>query len=36
VLVKPLERIRVIDLTMWAFEPAAGGVLAHRRAGVVA
>jgi len=25
----PLTGIRVIDLTMWAFVPAAGGALSH-------
>jgi crotonobetainyl-CoA:carnitine CoA-transferase CaiB-like acyl-CoA transferase len=33
--VKPLNGIRVIDLTMWAFVPAAGGVLAHWGADVI-
>src|SRR5438477_12618282 len=30
-----LEGIRVIDLTMWAFVPSAGGVLAHWGADVI-
>jgi crotonobetainyl-CoA:carnitine CoA-transferase CaiB-like acyl-CoA transferase len=33
--VKPLDGIRVIDLTMYAFVPAAGGVLAHWGADVI-
>ncbi len=31
----PLSGIRVIDLTMWAFVPAAGGVLSHWGADVI-
>ncbi len=30
-----LEGVRVIDLTMWAFVPSAGGVLAHWGADVI-
>jgi crotonobetainyl-CoA:carnitine CoA-transferase CaiB-like acyl-CoA transferase len=30
-----LDGIRVIDLTMWAFMPSAGGVLAHWGADVI-
>ena len=30
-----LDGVRVIDLTMWAFVPAAGGVLAHWGADVI-
>jgi crotonobetainyl-CoA:carnitine CoA-transferase CaiB-like acyl-CoA transferase len=32
---QPLNGIRVIDLTMWAFVPAAGGVLSHWGADVI-
>ncbi len=32
---KPLAGVRVVDLTMWAFVPAAGGVLAHWGADVI-
>lgn len=32
---KPLDGVRIIDLTMWAFVPAAGGVLAHWGADVI-
>src|SRR5438094_26591 len=31
----PLAGIRVIDLTMWAFVPSAGGVLSHWGADVI-